>query len=367
MRVRMSVFASVMAGAFVLFTATAALASGTVTTCDDAHLTTALSGGGTVTFNCGAGPTTITLATRKTISAATTIDGGGLVTLDGGGAIGLFTVSGVSFTVQNITLANGRTTANGDGGAAINSNGGAVTIDHSTIFGNSTANAGCGAIVVSGAALTITNSTMTGNHEDAAAQAGLLCTNITASLTMSDSTVAGNYSGTNGGGGAISTSGPATFTNCTIANNTSHNDNGAVNADGTVTFQDTIIANNPGGNCLSAGGSFVDGGHNLQYPGNSCGATITIADPLLLALANNGGPTQTMALQFGSPAIDAGNPATCLATDQRGHARIGVCDIGAIEFDPSAPGATPIPTLGGRAILLLAALLALLGALLIRR
>ncbi len=33
--------------------AQAAPNSGVVTVCDDAHLTTALAGGGTVTFNCG--------------------------------------------------------------------------------------------------------------------------------------------------------------------------------------------------------------------------------------------------------------------------------------------------------------------------
>ncbi len=37
-------------------------------------------------------------------------------------------------------------------------------------------------------------------------------------------------------------------------------------------------------------------------------------------------------LLSGSPAIDAGNPATCLTTDQRGLARVGTCDIGAYEF-----------------------------------
>jgi hypothetical protein len=66
-------------------------------------------------------------------------------------------------------------------------------------------------------------------------------------------------------------------------------------------------------------------------------------DPLLGPLQNNGGPTQTMALQEGSPAIDAGNPAGCtyghghlLKTDQRGLPRpdkedTGGCDIGAYE------------------------------------
>ena len=57
-------------------------------------------------------------------------------------------------------------------------------------------------------------------------------------------------------------------------------------------------------------------------------------NPLLGALANNGGQTQTMALLNGSPAFNAGNNATCAATDQRGYLRPeGVaCDIGAYEL-----------------------------------
>jgi hypothetical protein len=64
---------------------------------------------------------------------------------------------------------------------------------------------------------------------------------------------------------------------------------------------------------------------------------------MLGALGNNGGPTQTMALKNGSPALDAGNPAGCrdfagnlLRTDQRGLPRPGGaertgCDMGAYE------------------------------------
>jgi hypothetical protein len=59
-------------------------------------------------------------------------------------------------------------------------------------------------------------------------------------------------------------------------------------------------------------------------------------------LQDNGGFTQTMALGVGSPAIDAGNDATCADTDQRGVARPqgSYCDIGAyeVEFPPNAFG-----------------------------
>ena len=66
-------------------------------------------------------------------------------------------------------------------------------------------------------------------------------------------------------------------------------------------------------------------------------------NPKLGGLRNNGGPTQTMALPTGSPAVDAGNPSGCtdnvgqlLTTDQRGQPRpdkedTGGCDMGAYE------------------------------------
>ena len=53
------------------------------------------------------------------------------------------------------------------------------------------------------------------------------------------------------------------------------------------------------------------------------------------ALANNGGPTQTRALLSGSPAINAGDSATCTPTDQRGYIRIMPCDIGTYEVGAS--------------------------------
>ena len=58
-------------------------------------------------------------------------------------------------------------------------------------------------------------------------------------------------------------------------------------------------------------------------------------NPQLGALANNGGPTQTMALQVGSPAINGvvyNAPNGCPTTDQRGYARSSACDIGAYEY-----------------------------------
>lgn len=56
-------------------------------------------------------------------------------------------------------------------------------------------------------------------------------------------------------------------------------------------------------------------------------------------ISDNGGPTPTVALVPGSPAIDAG-AATCIATDQRDVTRPqgSACDIGANEAEPAPPG-----------------------------
>ena len=97
----------------------------------------------------------------------------------------------------------------------------------------------------------------------------------------------------------------------------------------------TLLATNaPGGN---SSGALTDLGHNLSSDG-SCAFTnvgsLNSTDPRLGLLANNGGPTLTMALLPGSPAIDAGDNASAPPTDQRGIPRpVGAfADIGAYEF-----------------------------------
>jgi len=60
---------------------------------------------------------------------------------------------------------------------------------------------------------------------------------------------------------------------------------------------------------------------------------------------DNGGPTKTMALSASSPALDAGDDATCEATDQRGVSRPqgSHCDIGAFELEPAFPYSLYLP------------------------
>ena len=96
----------------------------------------------------------------------------------------------------------------------------------------------------------------------------------------------------------------------------------------------SLLAYNSPSNIL---GTLTDAGHNLSSdfsyllsgPGSASGL-----DPKLGPLANNGGPTLTLALLPGSPAIDAGNTAAAPPTDQRGVPRTygQAADIGAFEY-----------------------------------
>jgi hypothetical protein len=100
-------------------------------------------------------------------------------------------------------------------------------------------------------------------------------------------------------------------------------------------------------------------GHNLI--GNAVGCSGFVSsdllnvNPLLGPLQNNGGPTMTMALLPGSPAIAAGDPTNAPAYDQRGPGfpRLvnGQIDIGAFEvqLDPSPRSlvGVPVDLIGG--------------------
>ena len=83
---------------------------GVVTSCNESAFSAALAGGGTITFNCGPNPVTISLTSEKAISADVTIDGGSKITLDGRGANRIFNISNGNVTLQNLTVANGYTT-----------------------------------------------------------------------------------------------------------------------------------------------------------------------------------------------------------------------------------------------------------------
>jgi hypothetical protein len=140
----------------------------------------------------------------------------------------------------------------------------------------------------------------------------------------------------------------------TIINTTFKDNNDAtygptfVNDHASLKLTNSIVMSSDAKLTTNCQGVIVDGGHNLQFPGTSCGLTIASVDPKLGTLSDNGGPTQTIPLLPGSAAIGAGDPAVCSSVlknlDQRGFARAtnGTCDIGAFEYYAQAPIPTPI-------------------------
>jgi hypothetical protein len=147
-------------------------------------------------------------------------------------------------------------------------------------------------------------------------------THLTVAENTTGSGGTGGATGARSDGGAIGVSSPFTAS--------------------TVTVKNSILASNVPATCAVSNATLTDGGHNLVF-GTQCTdiTAFSTADPLLAALADNGGPTQTRALANTSPARDA-VPATgagCTATDQRGTARPqgSACDTGAFEIFVAPP------------------------------
>jgi CSLREA domain-containing protein len=186
---------------------------------------------------------------------------------------------------------------------------GMLTVTTSSFSGNRLYNGGgAGLAVADGGVATVTNSTFSGNVAPAGVGGGIY--NFRSNLRLSASTIVANSTGLGSSVGS------------------------------TTVLTDTIVANSASGsNCT--GIIAESAGYNLDS-GTSCGFTATTdlsnTNPLLGPLAYNGGPTPTIALLPGSPAIDhGGSRATgCPATDQRGVARPQgpACDIGAFELVP---------------------------------
>jgi hypothetical protein len=209
------------------------------------------------------------------------------------------------------------------------------------------------------------------------------CTITANSATGCDARVLNDFSfavhGAAAQGGGIANFGGVMIVNCTVANNTAFGgasspghsgplDGGASSGgglygapDSASAIRDSILAPNrtvggaPGGAPAVAGaatgpdvnGAVTSQGHNLLGRSDGCtgfttddkrGGTTddTRLDPRLGTLGNYGGPTETLPLLPGSPAIDGGSTAA-LPRDQRGFVRAGPPDIGAFEYQGTQP------------------------------
>jgi CSLREA domain-containing protein len=284
-----------------------------------------------------------------------------------------FTGGGIANEAGGLLTLRGSTTSGNDGGGI--ANGGVMTVETSTISGNTagTDSRLAGGITngnvtpTNGGSMTLTNSVVSGNTGELGGIANNTLMTVDAStiadntanrlgyvggivngsgavMAVRDSTVTGNTThGTGLSAGGFFNYGALTLSYDTVASNST----GIVNsADSivptpTVVLTGTIVAGSTAGpNCRGAIAEVQ--GNNLDS-GTSCGfsrrSDLTDTDPQLGLLADNGGPTQTMALLAGSPAIDRGGSSAngCPASDQRGMPRPdepddhGDCDIGAYE------------------------------------
>ena len=294
----------------------------------------ALAGDDTITFSVS-GPIilTSTLPNITAAGGALTMDGTGQnLTISGNSLVQVALVdAGALLTLKHLTIANGN--AGSDGGGINNS--GTLTVTNSAFSGNSAGTHGGG--INNSGTLTVTYTTFSGNSATSGFGGGII---NGGTATITNSTFSGNSATGGLGGGINNGGGTLTITNSTFSGN-SASTGGVIYNSGTVTLRNTIVANSTsGGNCF---GTITNGGNNID-DNTSCGwgavsGSMSSTNPLLGALANNGGPTQTMKLLPTSPAIDAGMNTDCPATDQRGVTRPqpvgGNCDIGA--YENSAP------------------------------
>jgi hypothetical protein len=351
----------------------------------DVANTTATTQGGAAIFEDGGSLTVIncTFANNQCAATGQDVSGGAI----NGQGVGTLIIVGSVFTsnsgsnggavgtqAENVTIVNttfaGNAATGTDGNPGNGGDGGALSYDGADVsltlcgdsFTGNHANAQGGAVfrvAYKGEAVNIDRCTFDGNSVDLSKglAGGLYLEQAT--ITMSGTTISNN-SAYFGGGFWIGQSALANLTNVTIANNTAtmgggvwfanqitgtflnctiagNQGDGLFGGDTGVKLQNTLVVNNKAGsmdgatNCQN---QHASGGPVFQFPagnGAPCTPNATIVDPLLGALADNGGPTKTMVPAIGSPAIGQG--AGCPGIDQRGHARSAACTLGAVEAD----------------------------------
>lgn len=245
--------------------------------------------------------------------------GANLLTISGGNSSGIFDVGGADLTLNDLKLANG----NGENGGAISAFGGNLKINRCAFYNNVAQNGG--AIDAFSTDLTVTQSTFFGNQ--AQAQDGSIggaislfafeggTTTIITNSTFNQNTASR--------GGAIYKGFPIfggdplelDLSSVTIAGNTATDTGGGVFViDGNFNVINSIIAGNAGGDIngtiSSQGYNLIQSTANTVFTGGAPQSTDIIGtSPMLAALANNGGGTDTMMPLSGSPVIDKGTSA----------------------------------------------------------
>jgi len=267
--------------------------------------------------------------------------GARLLNISGNRAQRIFRVSGNDVVIAGFTLADGASSERG--GAIFNS--GVLTVNRCTIATNTAASDTDGGGVYNEGSLTLTDSTFAENS--ASGRGGGIFNN--GAMSAQNCTFWNNQALQ---GGAIATSGPAAVTrisNCTVSANhalgsTDAAGGGLFIGGGSLWLMNSLLANNTAAAGSTARDlravSLVSGDHNLirdvagwRFRTGEGADNIVALDPKLdgAGLRNNGGPTDTVRLLSGSPAIGAGDDGFAPMVDQRGQPCVGVHDLGAFE------------------------------------
>jgi hypothetical protein len=263
-----------------------------------------------------------------------------------GGHIGGGGIWNAATVILTNSILSGNSSITGGGGIA-NGFDGTLTITGSTFSNNSASGSfGGGGIWIQTGTLTLTGSTFSGNSTPSSG--GGISNQSGNNVGIVNSTFYLNTAVT-GAGISQTGSGTLTLTSTTLTKNFASSQGGAIfqTGGGKVVIRNAILAGNIAPSSPDAMGALSSQGHNLignstggsGYTGKDLvGTAASPIDPRLGPLQDNGGPTFTMALLPGSPAIDAGDNANAPPTDQRGLPRIvnGTIDIGAFEVQGAA-------------------------------
>lgn len=282
---------------------------------------------------------------RGTLSVLSSIIADNMILISSGGGGGIANVSGIVNIADSIIAEN--TSGDGIGGGIWNVGNGSVTIKNSTIRNNGADIQGGG--ILNGGDMTIERSTISANIGGRGA--GIL---NAGTLVVSNTTIARNIGFSLGAvAGIANVAGKVSVLNSTIAENvsdTSFLSGGAGgiqnSSDGTVELQNSVLALNTvttsefGPFASDCTGTITSLGNNLIGDPTDCDIDLLVTDltgnPRLgdLVGAGEGDPPGSgfLPVLSGSPLIDAANPDACPKTDQVENPRMGVCDIGAIEF-----------------------------------
>jgi hypothetical protein len=269
-----------------------------------------------------------------------------------------------SLTLRDMVIADNF--AGGEGGGIFLGLDGFLLMDDCTVNHNTCGGSGGGLFLEGGSGAFIRTSTISENAAVTSSTGGGIFYGGGPGMTIQDCTISGNQASNNQGGGGIRLSGPGPvrIVSSTIAFNivsfTGAGNGGGISVNdlaGPVTLVSTIVADNLKGphgaypDIFGTGNGDVFADHCLV--GDTAGSlvvhfsnSLVNVDPLLGQLAKNGGPTQTIALLPGSPAIDAGINTAALPTDQRGPGFFRTAgpgtDIGAFEVQSvSSPAPQP--------------------------